>query len=849
VEPHKAGHTMKSKNNFVYIGLFISASLFISGYSGSKSGKAPERDRLFNSGWKYIRDSIPGAEEPEFDDSKWLSVDLPHDYSILDLPGDDGPGQIGPFSKKSPGNGNSTGHVIGGTGWYRKSFTLDKADEGKTVVLNFDGVYMETDVWVNGEEAGTHKNGYTPFWFDITSLLKPAGESNVIAVKVDNIGRNSRWYSGSGIYRNVHLTFTQPVHVAKFGVFITTPEVHQKSAIVDIAVTSRNEKEKEVKAQITINLKDEDGKIAGTAKENVVLSGKAETITKKQIEIKNPLLWSLESPDLYNAEIIVEADKIVTDKYTQPFGIRSIEFSAEKGFFLNGESVELKGGCLHHDNGLLGSAAFDRAEVRRVEIMKANGYNAIRCAHNPPSSAFLDACDRLGVLVIDEFTDMWETYKNPKDYSRFFGEWWNKDLTDMILRDRNHPSIIMWSIGNEIPESSTSVGIPIGNKLAERVKSLDNTRVVTEAISELLTPGGWENTISAFDILDVGGYNYTWTKYESDHEKFPSRIMYASESFPTDAYDSWKPAEKYPYVIGDFVWSAMDYIGEVSVGNATIVPEARKTTFKMPAELSLPAGVNIFDVMVKMPTAWPFFISGCGDIDITGEKKPQMLYRDVLWNNSKLEINVHSPIPEGYSENISGWGWPDEWPVWSWKGNEGKPLQVRVFTKASHVKLELNGKIMGEKDLLPENKYIAVFQVPYQPGELKAIASDNGKEVAFKVLKTSGEPAAVRLVADRDKIKADRNDLSFVKIEVVDVNGQLVPQDSIRISLTLSGKGELAASGNSNPRDMASVNRPEINTWKGKALAIIRPSGSGNIKLMAESPGLKTGELIIQVKE
>jgi beta-galactosidase len=840
---------MKNKNFFVIIVQVVLLSLLISGYSGSNPEKTPERDRPFNSGWKFIRDSIPSAEKPAFDDSKWIVVDLPHDYSIMDLPGEDGPDQVGPFSKKSPGNGNSTGHVIGGTGWYRKSFTLDKADEGKTVLLNFDGIYMESEVWVNGKKAGIHKNGYTPFWFDITSLLNEAGKPNVIAVKAANTGRNSRWYSGSGIYRNVDLTITEPIHIAVWGIYITTPEIHQNSAVVDIAVTSRNEKDKEVKAQITINLKDKDGKIAGTTKEYVVLPGKGEAITKKQIEVKKPLLWSLESPNIYDAEIIIEVNKKVTDKYSQPFGIRSIEFSAEKGFLLNGKSVELKGGCLHHDNGFLGSAAYDRAEVRRVELMKANGYNAIRCAHNPPSATFLNACDKLGILVIDEFTDMWESYKNPQDYSRVFRKWWNKDLTDMIMRDRNHPSIILWSIGNEIPESSDTSGVRIGKELADRVKALDKTRFVAEAVSEFLTPGGWKNTKTAFNILDVGGYNYTCNKYESDHKLYPERIMVATESFPVDAYDYWRPVEKFPYVIGDFVWTAMDYIGEVSIGSSTIVPESQKRSMKMPEGLELPKGINIFDLMSNQPTTWPYFISGCGDLDMLGEKKPQMLYRDILWDNSKLEINVHTPIPAGYAENISMWGWPDEWPNWNWKGNEGKPLQVRVFTKASHVKLELNGKIVGEKDLLPEDKYIAVFEVPYQPGELKAVASDNGKEVAGKVLKTAGDPVAIRLVADRERIKADRNDLSFVKIEVVDANGQVVTQDSKKISLTISGNGELVAAGNTNPKDMASVNRTQINTCNGKAIAIIRPSASGQAKLVVESPGLKTGELIIQIKK
>ena len=840
---------MKSKCSLILVGLLVLVNFTFSEGLTDKSLTAPERDRMFNTGWKFIRDSVSGAEQPGFDDSQWMPVDLPHDFSIMNLPEGDRKDQIGPFSKKSPGNGNSTGHVIGGTGWYRKNFTLDQSEAGKTVLLNFDGVYMESEVWVNGKKAGIHKNGYTPFWFDITSLLNPAGKTNVIAVRVDNTGRNSRWYSGSGIYRNVRLTVLNPVHVAEWGVYVTTPEIHPNSAITDLAVTIRNDSEKETRATITINIKDKNGRLAGTSTYTIQLSGKSENTTKKQVEVKNPLLWSVESPNLYNAEIVIETNNKITDTYNQQFGIRSIEFSADKGFLLNGKSVELKGGCLHHDNGFLGSAAIDRAEVRRVELMKANGYNAIRCAHNPPSETFLNACDRLGILVIDEFTDMWESYKNPQDYSRFFREWWNKDLTDMMLRDRNHPGIIMWSIGNEIPESSTPEGVQIGKQLAERVKALDNTRVVTEAISEVFTPGGWKNTINAIEILDVAGYNYTWNKYESDHEKYPTHIMYASESFPGDAYDSWKPAEKFSYVIGDFVWSAMDYIGEVSVGSATIVPEARKATFKMPTELKLPAGVNIFDVMGKMPSEWPYFISGCGDIDITGEKKPQMLYRDVLWDNSKLEINVHAPIPAGFAENLSGWGWPNERPSWTWKGNEGKPLQVRVFTKASHVRLELNGKVVGEKDLLEGDKYIAVFDVPYEPGELKAIASDNGKETAIKILKTAGEPYAIRLVADRNKIRAESNDLSFVKIEIVDANGQLVPRDSVKINLTISGNGKLAASGNANPKDMASVNRPVIDSYKGKALAVVRPEGEeGSIRIKAESQGLKSGELVIETK-
>jgi len=839
---------MRSRTTLLLLGLIFAAGLLFSGFLKSRSLKVSDRDQLFNTGWKFVRDSVQGGEKPEYDDSGWMVVDLPHDFSIMDLPGEDGPDQIGPFCRKIGGYGNSTGHTIGGTGWYRKSFTLRKSDAGKTAILNFDGAYMEAEVWVNGKKAGIHKNGYTPFWFDITSLLNDTGKPNVIAVKVDNNGRNTRWYSGSGIYRNVHLILTQPVHVAVWGVEITTQEIKLNSAVVGVVVTTKNDKEKEVKVQVTVNIKDKNGHLSATGKDIIVISGNSEIVTQKQFNLENPLLWSIETPNLYNAEIIIETEKKVVDEYNQIFGIRSIEFSAVKGFILNGKQVDLKGGCLHHDNGLLGSAAYNRAEERRVEILKANGYNAVRCAHNPPSEVFLDACDRLGMIVIDEFTDMWEAYKNPQDYSMFFREWWNKDLTDMILRDRNHPGIIMWSIGNEVIGSSDTSGLRIARQLTDRVKVLDTTRPVTEAVSEFFIPGGWSNTIPVFQIVDVCGYQYKWKYYESDQLKHPDRIMYASESYPLDAYDSWKSAEKFPCVIGDFVWTSMDYLGEVSLASSSYVPAAQKTTFMMPEGMTLPAGVNVFDLMARRPSNWPYFVSGCGDIDITGEKKPQILYRNVLWDDSKLEITVHEPIPDGYAENIGGWGWPREWPYWSWKRSEGKPLQVRVFTKASRVRLELNGKNIGEKQLSSEDKYIAEFEVPYQPGELKAIALENGKEIAAKILKSPDDPASIRLVADRNTIKADRNDLSFIKIEVIDGDGNLVPQDSISIKLTLSGNGELAASGNANPKDLQSVNNSTISTYKGCAQAILRPFATvGTITLKAESDGLKTGEITVQV--
>jgi beta-galactosidase len=728
-------------------------------------------------------DSLSGSpEQPGFVDSGWQVVDLPHDWSIAHLPADHVVDQVGPFSKKSPGS-TSTGYVLGGTGWYRKHFTLDKRDEGKTAILRFDGVYMEAEVWVNGKPAGMHTYGYTPFWFDITSLLNPAGKENIIAVKVNNPGRNSRWYSGSGLYRNVHLILTSPLHIGVWGVYVTTPSVTLDSARVEISVTVRNDAERETAGNFSIRITGPDGRPAGTEEGSFHVNGNEEAMLHIRTAVSHPALWSPASPSLYQAEVMLYAGDKMTDRYNQPFGIRSYSVSAGKGLLLNGEPLELKGGCLHHDNGLLGSAAYDRAEERRAEIMKSNGFNAIRTSHNPPSEAFLNACDRLGMVVIDETFDMWERPKNPQDYSRYFREWWKKDVEAMVLRDRNHPCILFWSIGNEINERADTSGLRIARSMISFIRELDTTRFFTNAICEFWDHPGkpWEATTPAFEVLTVGGYNYQWKQYEPDHEKFPDRIMMGTESVAMDAFENWQQVVKNPWVIGDFVWTGMDYLGETGIGNTRYT-------------LADQQGANVM--------TWPWYNAWCGDIDITGGKKAQMYYKDVIWGNSQLEMNVHAPIPAGKTERISYWGWPDEYPSWNWQGNEDKPLQVSVYSNGTSVRLELNGRVIGEKETSDATKLNAVFEVPYEPGELRAIAMKDGNEIAVKTLKTTGEPAGIRLTADRNPIRADRNDLSYITIEVVDEFGQVVTDAVIPVKLTLSGNGELAGSGNASPDDL-----------------------------------------------
>lgn len=797
--------------------------------TGNLIAQNPRYEALFDDGWKFFRGDVPGAEKLKYNDKSWKSVDLPHDWSVEDLPDQQPDKVVGPFSKESPG-ATSTGYFMGGTGWYRKTFVQGTETKGMITYLNFDGVYMDCDIWVNGKHVERHPYGYTAFNVNITRFLNAPGKSNVVAVRVRNEGKNSRWYSGSGIYRHVWITCVQPVHVAPWGVFVTTGGVSNGKADIKVVTEVENSAANASNIKVITRILDSENTVASQESPSRSISARSIEVAQN-ITVNNPKLWSVNEPNLYTAEVEVTANGKTLDKVRVPFGIRVIRFDAETGFTLNGEKVLLKGGCMHHDNGFLGAAAIDRAEERRVELMKAYGFNAIRTSHNPPSRQFLDACDRIGVLVIDEAFDMWERPKNPLDYHRFFKEWWQKDIRSMVMRDRNHPSIILWSIGNEINERADTSGLIITKQLSDEVHRLDPTRPVTAAICEFWDHKGrpWSATAPAFSLLDIGGYNYQYLRYESDHAEFPDRIMVGTESVAKDAFGNWKQVEKNSWVIGDFVWTAMDYMGETGIGNSRLNDDPDSAFLK----------------------PWPWFNAYCGDIDLIGFKKPQMYYRDVIWDNSKLEMAVHAPIPAGKKEIVSYWGWPEEWQSWNWPGNEGKELEVRVFTKCSEVRLELNGKIVGQKEVDDSTKLIAAFQVPYQPGTLKAIGLENGIEVASRELRTSGPVYRLRLVPDRAVIKANRNDLSYVKIEVTDAQGNLVPNAAIQVKLTVSGQGELAGTGSASPNNMASFAGPEVKTSRGRAMAILRPdkgNKGGRITLKAEAEGLLSDEITVETK-
>ncbi len=810
-------------------GLLTLLLLFLT--SCQQNGQAARIESLFDDDWKFQLGDVQGVEKPLFNDDAWRSLDLPHDWSIENLPNQEAGKVVGPFSKESIGT-TATGYTVGGTAWYRKTFTIDKDNQFSQTLINFDGVYMNSEVWVNGKLVGSHPYGYTAFQFDITEFLHPAGKPNVMAVKVKNEGKNSRWYSGSGIYRHVWLIQKQPVHIAHDGVFVNTENIAENEANITVSTTIENSTNDNTDVKLQIRIIDGDGKLAVTSETSVknIPTG-AEDITQR-IKVPQAKLWSNETPNLYTAEVQVITNGKITDQSTTTFGIRTIHFDAKTGFTLNGKVLKLKGGNLHHDNGFLGAAAIDRAEERRVELMKANGFNAIRTSHNPPSKQFLDACDRLGVLVMDEAFDQWVRPKNPQDYNLYFREWWMKDLKSMIYRDRNHPSVILWSIGNELNERADSIGYVIRKELAAEVHRLDSTRPVTEGVCEFWDHWGrkWETAAPVFTELDVAGYNYLQKAFESDHAEYPDRIIVSTESYAAEAYAYWQGVEKNPYVIGDFVWTGMDHLGETGCGHSKIGDKPGPRVGLQP---------------------WPWFGNYSGDIDLCGNKKPQSYYRDVIWNNSKIEMMVHTPIPEGMVETYSYWGWPDEYPGWNQKGNDGKLMDVRVFSKSPMVRLELNGKVIGEQAIDINTGIIANFRVPYEAGVLKAIALDNGKVVASKELKTTGAPAKVRLTADRSEIKASRNDLSYIKVELVDNQGNVIPDASIPVTFTVSGIGIIAGSGNANPTGMESFNNKVCKTFRGQALAILRPlknKEKGMITLKAEANGLETGEIKIKVQ-
>ena len=793
---------------------------------------ADRREQPFDGNWRFLRGDGEGLASSSFDDSAWRSLDLPHDWSIEDLPRSspklntrirdvdtapiwqkvkNTPRLIGPFDAELNARGGPTGFTVGGVGWYRKRFTLPPLAPDARAEIVFDGAYMNAQVWLNGVLLGGRPYGYSPFAYDLTPHLNRSGE-NILAVRVANLGRNSRWYTGSGIYRHVHLNITRALRFECWGLTVTTPTVMSAAATVSIAARIQGPL---AGAMMTTRIKDQVGRIVAEARRP------ADKEANTTLQLTKPRLWSPESPNLYQVECLLHAGDQQVDRMTAPLGLRRVEIDPASGLRINGKPYKLRGGCIHHDNGLLGAAAIDRAEVRKVELLKERGFNALRTSHNPPSSALLDACDRLGILVMEEAFDVWKRGKNPDDYHLYFDGWWKQDLAAMVRRDANHPCVIIWSIGNEIAERLEPEGVATAKMLAEELRRLDPTRPVTQAINgsngpDVTGPGGKPDQ-AATQFLDISGYNYKTADYQKDHARFPERVMVGTESFPSELDAVWRLIERSPYVIGDFVWTAMDYLGEAALGQTGLASDT--------------VGHD----------EYPWFAAYCGDVDLIGQQKPQSLARDVIWGLSTVEITVQRPLPKGKREEPSYWGWQDELQSWTWPGAEGNPLNVNIFTRADRVRLELNGRVVADKALTPETSSMAQIPVPYEPGRLVVTAFLAGRQIGRRVLETVGVAAALRLKVDRPRIAASRNDLAHVTVEVVDATGRLVPDAVHVLRASLTGAIELAAFGNANPRGVASFRQPVAKTWHGRALAIMRPTGrKGTATIKVEAEGLKS---------
>ena len=746
-------------------------------------GSGMTKKQLFDFGWQFTHNG------------KTQSVDLPHDWDIFE----------GPNAGKGA-TGTGGGWFEAGKGEYRKKFRVESLElRDKLVKLHFEGVYQKAEVYVNGQKAGQHHYGYTPFTVDVTPYLYKDKRENEVVVKVDNSEQpNCRWYSGSGIYRHVWLETMPTLHIAENGIFITTPEVNADKAQVQVDVTVQNESQADRNATVVV----------GSAQLMVaVKAGESKTVSTT-IFVKNPHLWSPESPTLYEAKVELKEAGTVIDNATAKYGIRSFSFDVENGFMLNGKKVLINGACVHHDDGVLGAMAFDDAEIRKVRQMKEAGFNLIRTSHNPTTRAFLDACDSLGMLVIDEAFDGWRTQKNPYDYSTVIDSCYREDIRAMVQRDRNHPSVISWSIGNEVIERKDIRVVYTARQMKQAILEWDQTRPVTEALC------AWDNDWEIYDphaeVLDVVGYNYMIFKHASDHERDPKRIMWQTESYPRDAFKNWAVVNDFPYVVGDIVWTGLDYLGESAIGRYYYEGEK--------------PGEHWFD------GGFPEWHGAyCGDVDITGWRKPISHYREMLWNkDTPLYMAVKEP--NGYHGDIKTtmWSvWPT-WESWTWPGWEGKPIEVEIYTKAPEVKLYLNDQLIDTKQVSRETEFKAVFTVPYKAGTLRAEA--DGKSVT---LKTAGEPARLRLTPDRTVMAADGQSLTFVTVEVIDKNGWVCPNTPIDCEAIVKGQGQLLAFASADLKDTEPYTSPHVKTWKGRALLVVRSTqqkGSVSVSIKSSLP-------------
>lgn len=833
-----------------------------------------DRRQDFTAGWTFHLGDDSAASRPDYDDTAWRILNLPHDWAIE-----------GEFSRDNP-SGTGGGALPGGIGWYRKTFTVDKADEGKRLYIDFDGVYMNSEVFINGHSLGVRPYGYVSFSYDLTPYIKWGGK-NVVAVRVDNGEQpNSRWYSGCGIYRNVWLTKLNPMHIAQWGTFITAEDVSKNSARLNIrtkiqydAAAQLQDSVKQADGTYVVfdseivpladvvlqsRLMDAEGNVVGEVASELQVIPTCLNEVEQEIVVKNPNLWSVNTPYIYKVNSIL-IDKItgkVLDNYCTNTGIRTFRFDAQKGFILNGERLKINGVCMHHDLGCLGAAVNIRAIERQLEILQEMGCNGIRCSHNPPSPELLDLCDRMGFIVMDETFDMWRKRKTAHDYSRYFNEWHERDLTDLILRDRNHPSVFIWSIGNEVleqwsdakadtltleqanlilnfghdqsmlaKEGEMSVNSLLTKKLADMVKALDSTRPVTAGCNE---PNP-NNHLFRSEALDLIGFNYHDDWFAGVPEKFPgkpfivaesvSALMtrgyyrmpsdetvicperwdkpYFDDSFSCSSYDNchvpWgnshegtmRHVKNNDFISGQYVWTGFDYLGEPT------------------------------------PYGWPARSSYFGIVDLAGFPKDVYYLYQSEWHPEKKVLHL--------------------FPHWNWTPGQDIDMWA-YYNNADEVELFVNGESQGVRTKGKDDFHV-VWRVKYESGVVKVVSRKDGKTVLEKEIHTAGEPAQIRLTADRNEIKSDGRDLSFVTVEVLDKDGNLCPNADNQIMFDVQGAGFIAGVDNGSPVSMEKFKADHRRAFYGKCLVVVQSDGkSGGIKLTATSEGLKTAVTAIKAK-
>jgi beta-galactosidase len=788
------------------------------------SGQTADREvQNFNFDWKFYKGEVSNGQDPGLNDSEWRKLDLPHDWSIE-----------ANFDKSYA---SSTGYLPGGIGWYRKSFIIPANEKSRKIFISFDGIYNNSEVWINGTLLGKRPNGYISFQYDMTPFIKP-GKENLIAVRVDHSKfADSRWYTGSGIYRDVKLVFTSPVHIKQWGVSAVAKNVTVDKATLDIEINISNESEKTSEVTVT-NFLLTSGDTIKKASQIISIPGSSSKIVNQNMDIFGPKLWDTDNPNLYSLITVVKGSNVL-DREETPVGFRSIRFDSDKGFFLNGKNLKLKGICMHHDAGTLGSAVPRQVIKRRLDILKEAGCNAIRTSHNPFSSDFLELCDEKGILVIGEAFDEWELPKRKwiegwnvgtpgkEGYSVNFKEWATIDLRDMILRDRNHPSIIMWSIGNEIDYPNDPYTHPVLNteanpqswakydeklpnasrlgeiakELVSVVKKLDTSRPVTAGLASVLM----SNETGYVPALDVTGYNYQEFRYAADHQKYPKRIIYGSEN--SMSLEAWNAVAGNDYVIGQFLWTGFEYMGEAG--------------------------------------QFPSRHSTSGIIDLAGNKKPEFYFRQSLWSDKPM-------VFIGTTDHVSESGTTDLWahkmvdPVWNWK--PGQQIIINVFSNCEEVELFLNNKTLGVKKMADFKNRTISWTIPFVAGKLKAVGRIAGKDLASFELNTSGKPVAIVVKSDVSKLKDDKQELANIFVTLCDKSGDAVYSADNEITCEVTGPVRVLGMEDSNPRNIENYKDNKQYAFHGKLLIYLQSldkPGKAVIKL--SSPGLKGATIELDV--